>query len=170
VVNSRLHFARNIILVENKRLRSSQPRQAAERCASVSSDRKPKKMKMKIYTITLEQNAIGTTELEKADAPMGVVFGKINFIKIKSGFDFFKEYCEKNKIEFEFYPEDKLILTRNIPNIKIVNEQNIEITGMSSYITGMDNDIFEINIDGIPYPFYEQEFPNHVKEYNEMFN
>jgi hypothetical protein len=31
VVNSHLHFARNIILVENKRLRSSQPRQAAER-------------------------------------------------------------------------------------------------------------------------------------------
>tara|TARA_R110000868_G_scaffold199656_2_gene446253 strand:+ start:1293 stop:1463 length:171 start_codon:yes stop_codon:yes gene_type:complete len=31
VVNSRLRFARNIILVENKRLRSSQPRQAAKR-------------------------------------------------------------------------------------------------------------------------------------------
>jgi hypothetical protein len=31
VVNSRLRSARNIILVENKRLRSSQPRQAAER-------------------------------------------------------------------------------------------------------------------------------------------
>jgi Na+/H+ antiporter NhaB len=31
VVNSRSRFARNIILVENKRLRSSQPRQAAER-------------------------------------------------------------------------------------------------------------------------------------------
>ena len=31
MVNSHLHIARNIILVENKRLRSSQPRQAAER-------------------------------------------------------------------------------------------------------------------------------------------
>jgi hypothetical protein len=31
VVNSRLRSARNFILVENKRLRSSQPRQAAER-------------------------------------------------------------------------------------------------------------------------------------------
>ena len=125
---------------------------------------------MKIYTITLEQNIIGTTELEKADAPMEVVFGKINFINVKSGSEFFKEYCEKNKIEFEFYTQEKLILTRNIPKLKIVNKQNIEIIGMSSYITGMDSDIFEINIDGIPYTFYEQEFPNHVKEYNEMFN
>ncbi len=31
VQNSRLHFARNFILLENKRLRSSQPSQAAER-------------------------------------------------------------------------------------------------------------------------------------------
>lgn len=126
-------------------------------------------MKSKIYTIILEENIIGTTELEKADAPMGVVFGKINFINIKSGFEFFKEYCKKNKIDFDYYPEDKLILTRNIPNLIIVNEQNVEITGMSSYITGMDNDIFEINIDGIPYPFYEEEFPIHVEDYKKQF-
>jgi hypothetical protein len=31
VVNSRLRFARNFILAENNRFRSSQPRQAAER-------------------------------------------------------------------------------------------------------------------------------------------
>jgi hypothetical protein len=35
-----LRFARNIILVENKRLRSSQPRQAAERCVLFSSDKR----------------------------------------------------------------------------------------------------------------------------------
>ena len=38
VVNSRLRSARNIILVENKRFRSSQPRQAAERCVSAYDD------------------------------------------------------------------------------------------------------------------------------------
>jgi hypothetical protein len=33
----------------------------------------------------------------------------------------------------------------------------------------MDTDGFEINVIGIPYPFYEEQFPNHVKEYNEKF-
>jgi hypothetical protein len=131
---------------------------------------KTEKMKSKIYTIILEQNVIGTTELEKADAPMGIVFGKINFINIKSGFEFFKEYCEKNKIEFEFYPEDKLILTRYIPNLRIVNEEETEIVGMGNCINGMDNDIYEINIEGIPYPFYEKEFPKHVEEYKNQFS
>ena len=37
VVNSRFSFARNIILVENMRLRSSQPRKAAKRCTSVAT-------------------------------------------------------------------------------------------------------------------------------------
>ena len=127
-------------------------------------------MKSKIYTIILEENIIGTTELEKADAPMGVVFGKINFINIKSGFEFFKEYCEKNNIEFEFYPEEKIISTRYIPNLKIIDEEKIEIVGNGNYIDGMDNDIYEINIFGIPYPLYEEKFPEHVKKYKEMFN
>jgi hypothetical protein len=127
-------------------------------------------MKNKIYTIILEENIIGTTELEKADASMGVAFGKINFNNIKSGFDFFKEYCEKNKIEFEYYPEDKLILTRYIPSLKIIDENKSEIIGMGNYINGMDSDIYEINIFGIPYPFYEEEFPKHVEEYKTNLN
>ena len=45
VVNSRLRSARNIILLENKRLRSSQPRQAATRYASPYDDRANNKMK-----------------------------------------------------------------------------------------------------------------------------
>ena len=35
VVNSRLSFARNLVVTENTRLRSSQPRKARERCGSV---------------------------------------------------------------------------------------------------------------------------------------
>ncbi len=34
----------------------------------------------------------------------------------------------------------------------------------------MDNEEYEISISGIPYPFYEEEFPHHVKEYENMFN
>ena len=33
----------------------------------------------------------------------------------------------------------------------------------------MDSDTFDITVLGITYPFYEEEFPHHVKAYNEMF-
>lgn len=124
------------------------------------NNKKEEKGRNKIYKIFLEESLIGTTELEKADAPMGVVFGKINFIEIKSGFDFFKQYCEKNKIEFEAYLGDKIISTRYILKLKIVDDKNFEIIGKGNYINGMDNDIFEINIEGIPYPYYEENFQN----------
>ncbi len=127
-------------------------------------------MKNKIYRILLDENLIGTTELENADSPMGIVFGKINFAHCKIGFDFFKEYCEKNKIESDLYTDEKIISTRYIPNLKILDEENTEIKGMGNYVSGMDNDIFEIYIEGIPYPDYEEKFPKHVKNYNEKFN
>ena len=46
----------------------------------------------KVYNILLDDKRIGTTKLEKGDAPMGVVFGGINFFDIKAPYDFFKSY------------------------------------------------------------------------------
>lgn len=67
-------------------------------------------MTRKLYYIFLDNNKIGTTELEKGDAPMGGVFGIITFINISSGYDFFKNYCVANNIELVAdYPEDRLI-------------------------------------------------------------
>ena len=121
------------------------------------------------YTILLDNERIGTTDLEKADAAMGIVFGQINFININSGYDFFKNYCLINNIEATDYPKERLILTMNIPNLKVVDQNGNEITCQGSNVSGMDSDIFEISISGIPYPFYEKEFPHHVKACNEMF-
>ena len=123
----------------------------------------------KIYDIFLDENKIGTTELEKADAPMGVAFGQIKFVDIISGYEFFKQYCLKNKINFTDYPEDKLIMTWNIPNLKVIDKGGVEIIGIGADVSGMDSDTFDITILGISYPFYEEEFPHHVKAYNEMF-
>ena len=117
----------------------------------------------KIYKIHLNKTLIGTTRLEKADAPMGVVFGEILFSNIPSGYDFFKEFCVKNNVEFTDYPEDKLISTSHIPGLQIFDIKEKEIKGLSNSISGMDNDVFEITIEGIDYPFYEEEFPHHVK-------
>ena len=127
-------------------------------------------MTEKRYEIFLEDKIIGTTELEKADAPMGVVFGQIEFTNTNFGYDFFKNYCLNNNIELaDDYPEDNLISTRTIENLKVVNENGIEIKGLGNQISGMDEEDFEITIEGVAYPFFEEEFPHHVKAYNDQF-
>ncbi|UZO82353.1 hypothetical protein NBT05_07725 [Aquimarina sp. ERC-38] len=125
----------------------------------------------KIYNIYLNGLLIGTTELEKADVPMGVVIGDLRFTDQKFGYDLLKEYCENNQIELASdYPEDKMISTTNISELKITNDKGIEIKGVENQITGMDKEEYEISIFGIPYPFYKEEFPHHVKDYENMFN
>ena len=123
-----------------------------------------------MYNILLENKTIGMTELEKADAPMGVVFGKIKFINVVSGYDYFKTYCLTNNIEIiSDFPDDRLILTTNIPNLKVIDRNGIEIKGQEISIEGMDDDCFEVKIFGVPYPFFEEEFPHHVKVYDNQF-
>jgi hypothetical protein len=125
----------------------------------------------KKYFIKIEGKLIGYSDLEKADAPMGVAFGLIDFIGIESPYEFLKEYCLNKQIELAYdYPEDKMISTMSIPDLKITSDNGIEIKGIGNQITGMDNEEYEISIFGIPYPFYEEEFPHHVKEYENMFN
>lgn len=127
-------------------------------------------MKLKRYNIFLDDKIIGTTELEKADAPIGVVFGLIHFTNIISQYDFFKKYCLENNINLaDDYPEDKLISTRTIKNLVVRNEDGIEITGLGNQISGMDDNEFEITLEGVAYPFFEEEFPHHVKAYEEQF-
>lgn len=125
----------------------------------------------KKYFIKIQEKLIGYSDLEKADAPMGVAFGLIEFDGIESPYEFLKEYCLNKKIELASdYPEDKIISTMSIPELKITRDNGIEIKGVGNQITGMDNEKYEISIFGIPYPFYEEEFPHHVKEYENMFN
>lgn len=127
-------------------------------------------MTTKRYGIFLDDKIIGTTELEKADAPMGVVFGNVTFDNIVSGYDFLKTYCLINNIEIiTDYPDDKLIEATDIPNLKVINPNGIEIKGQGTKINGMDSDVFEITILGVSYPFFEEEFPHHVKAYNDQF-
>ena len=123
----------------------------------------------RVYNILLDGKLVGTTTFEKADAPMGVVFGQIIFNNIETPYDFFKSYCKKNKIDFEDYPEDKVIATRTIPTLRIMNDKGQEIAGLGNQISGMESDIFELTIEGIPYPFYGDEFPHHVKADEERF-
>ena len=45
---------------------------------------------MKEYKIFLDDVLIGTTNFEFADVPMGVVYGKVNFIDFKNPYFFSK--------------------------------------------------------------------------------
>jgi hypothetical protein len=126
-------------------------------------------MTEKNYTIFLDNIQIGVTKLEKADASMGITFGEILFTETISGYDFFKAYCLENKIEFEDFKEDRLLTTNNIPTLQVFDNLKNEIKGIACSVSGLDTDGFEITLLGIPYPFYEEEFPHHVKAYNEMY-
>jgi hypothetical protein len=121
-----------------------------------------------IYTVFLDNKKIGTSLLEKGDAAMGVVFGKLISDNELLCYDFISKYCKDNGIDTTEYPEDKLITTRSLPGLKIVNEKGVEIKGLSSNLKGMDSEGFEVNIECIPYPFYEEEFPHHKKAYDDQ--
>ena len=124
----------------------------------------------KTYKIVLDGEEIGSSKLEKADAPMGVAFGKLLFNNSSFGYNKIREYCLKNNIELvSDYPEDKMISTMSISELKIINEDGIEIKGVGNQITGMDSEEYVISIQGISYPFYEEEFPHHVKYYENMY-
>ena len=126
-------------------------------------------MTIKRYDIFLDAKIIGSTDLEKADVPMGVVFGRINFANIVLDYDFIKKYCVKNNIELaNDYPEDRLISARTITNLKVKNENGIEIISAGNQISGMDSDEFEIILEGVPYPFFEKEFSHYVKTYQDQ--
>lgn len=124
---------------------------------------------MKEYKIYIGDKFIGRTELENADPPMGVVFGKI-IPNIELNYNLLKNLCKLKKIHIaDDIPEDKFISTMNSNQLKVKNEKGVEIKGEGNQISGMNKYGYEISIFGIPYPFYEDEFPDHVKEYESKF-
>ena len=80
-----------------------------------------------------------------------------------------KSYCLANSIELtDDYPEDRYLSTRTIDSLIVMNDNGIVVKGMGNQISGMDSEGFEISIEGIALPFYEEEFPHHIKAYNEL--
>ncbi|QHS57246.1 hypothetical protein GWR56_17500 [Mucilaginibacter sp. 14171R-50] len=118
------------------------------------------------YDILLDGLHIGTTKLERADVPMGVVFGDITFNNSQFGYDFLREYCVVNNLPFSEDIENKVISTNNIPLLKVKNKDFELIHGLSCSISGMDGNDFEIYIIGIDSSRYQMLFPHHVNHYN----
>ena len=123
------------------------------------------------YKIHLGEQLIGTTMLEKADAPMGVVFGDINCNTEEFNYEFWIRYCQRNSIELAMNePEQKMLSTRSIAELKVTNSESGNILQpLSNQITVMDGDSYEITLEGINSAQMISEFSHHLDEYNKRF-
>jgi len=121
----------------------------------------------KKYHIELNGENIGITYFENADPPMGVVMGEIIFNDSNYGYTNISNYCKDNNIVVnDDDKENKLIDTQSISSLKVYNEEGTEIKGEGACISGMEEEGFIIDVFGIPYPFYGEEFKHHREEYD----
>ena len=117
---------------------------------------------MKEYKIFLDDVLIGTTNFEFADVPMGVVYGKVNFIDFKNPYFFFKKYCDTNNIDYQFIDDEKYIQTFELKLIKISNNSDFIVNGAS--FCGFDED-FQIEMYNISSKIMKSEFLHHYYDY-----
>lgn len=118
---------------------------------------------MKEYKIFLDGKFIGITNLEFADVPMGMVYGKIIFSELENPYLFFKEYCINNEIEYSFIEDEKYINTFTLKNMKIIYNENSELMGNCS-ISGFGND-FQIDVYDITETIMKNLFLSHYYDY-----
>ncbi len=124
----------------------------------------------KKYRIELDGVPIGFTLFEAADASMGVVVGKIVFEGVESPYALFKEYCSANEVTLnEDDPKLEAIFTQSIDALRVFRDDGLEIKGIGATIMGFKEDGYEIDVFGIPYPFYEEEFKHHREAYENQF-
>ena len=124
-----------------------------------------------MYKLIHHNSVIGYSKLESGDAPMGVVFGEFIPLEDINTFDYFKSLPNQGE-EFsrEINENDGLLLMGLNNEFKVINENEVEISGQHLTIEGMQSDFFQLSILGISYPFYEEEFPQQCKDYEEMYS
>ena len=118
----------------------------------------------------LNDKVIGVTSLEKADVPMGVLFGQLQLENIDNAYDFFKTYCLQEHIGFTDDKQDKFITTKHISNLKVVDTDNTEIKGSAISVAGQGKTDFEIIIEGVPHNIFAFKFKHHVDNYKGLFD
>lgn len=125
----------------------------------------------KKYLLELDGKNIGYTKFEYADVPMGVIHGKVIFEEIDSPYNFFKEHCLKFKVELNSdIPEDRLIATRIIPQLKVFLENEYQLEGLGGTVTVMEPDDYEIEFYGITSELMQTEFKHHFDNYYSKSN
>ena len=118
---------------------------------------------MKEYKVLLDDKLIGTTKFEFADVPMGVVYGKLEFVDIENPYLFFIDYCKKNEIEYSFIESEKYLNTFIIKNLKVLYDTNLVLTCNCS-INGFEND-YQIDAYNIEESVMKTLFISHYYDY-----
>jgi hypothetical protein len=125
---------------------------------------------MKKYRIQLNSQLIGYTQFESADPPMGCVNGKVEFDPSIEPYAFFSKHCKANNLPVnEDDPDGKVIFTQTIPGLVAITPDGEAIEAVGAVIQGFEAEGYEIDVIGIPYPFYETEFPHHVESYENQY-
>ncbi|HLO38207.1 MAG TPA: hypothetical protein VK173_06955, partial [Lacibacter sp.] len=122
------------------------------------------------YKIYLDEKLIGSTALEKADIPMGVLFGQILFYHIDNAYLFFKSYCLQKKIGITDEKQDQILITRHIPYLRVIDTEDNDICGASISVAGQGPVDFEITIEGVPHNILSFKFKHHLDDYRTLFD
>jgi hypothetical protein len=113
---------------------------------------------MPLFSIYCKSKLIGHSKLESGDAPIGVAYG--NFIPNSAYADVKSEVVgsygnNQAHLELKVLTETGMI----IPCISVLIEDN----------TAEWSEWLQIELLGIPYPEYEEIFPQHVEGYKNSF-
>ena len=123
-----------------------------------------------MYLLELDGEKIGESSLDHADPPMGVVNGTIRFHEIEDAYTFLREYCSSRGIQLNASDDTiGLIDTWAIPGLKVITPAGKTIPNEGCSISGLNEEGYEVTILGIPYPFFDEEFPIHAKTYEDQF-
>ncbi|MFT7611496.1 MAG: hypothetical protein ACI9J3_000441 [Parvicellaceae bacterium] len=117
-----------------------------------------------IYNVYLGDIKIGTTRLEKADPSMGVVFGDVDITADGFGYNFLKQYLKAKGLEAaDDNPDEQLISSYTIPDLEVIGKNGTIIEGVGNQLDVYEGVEVIVTIEGITYPFYEEEFPHHCE-------
>jgi hypothetical protein len=109
------------------------------------------------FSIYSQGLLIGHSLLESGDAPMGVALGAF---KPAPGYETVQEFCKANPTD-----QSSLQLTVQTESGQVIPCAGVGILDFSEEPA---LSCIEVNVLGIPYPLYEQLFPQHVHAYEQQ--
>jgi hypothetical protein len=108
---------------------------------------------------------IGYSELEGGDPPMGCAAGR--FLPLPS-YSSVKDACRIDTDSANVTSQEHLVLSVRLLGGDVVPAQGgVRIL---DYSDDLDGGAIEVHVDGIPYPLYEELFPEHVATYKRQFS
>ena len=124
-----------------------------------------------MYRVELAGKLIGETRLEVADPPMGVVGGLIEWRISDNPYQLLKKHCEEYGATInDLDPNLEFIDTQTIDELRVFRLDGKEIEGIAGGVfSGFAEDGYHVTILGVPYPFYDEEFPHHREAYENKF-